>query len=67
MREMMSVEKEFPAYPVQNALTARIRAAAAERGDPELMSLWAGADIRRARPMPVARLMQTLVAEMRTE
>lgn len=67
MREMESVEKQFPAYPVQNALTGSIRAEAAKRGDPGLMSLWAGADIRRARPMPVARLMQTLVAEMRTE
>ncbi len=67
MREMESVEREFPAYPVQNALTGSIRAAAAAKGDPELMSLWAGADIRRARPMPVALLMQTLVAEMRTE
>ena len=67
MREMETVEKQFPAYPVQNALTMPIRSAAAAMGDPELMSLWAGTDIRRARPMPVARLMQTLVAEMRTE
>jgi nitronate monooxygenase len=66
MRQMDSVAARFPAYPVQNALTASIRAAAAAKGDPGLMSLWAGADIRRARPMPVAQLMQTLVAEMRT-
>lgn len=67
MREMMAVEKQFPAYPVQNALTTPIRAAAAKQGDPELMSLWAGAEIRRARPLPVAQLMQILVAEMRTQ
>ncbi len=66
MREMQSVESRFPAYPVQNALTTPIRAAAAGMGDPELMSLWAGTEIRRARPLPVAQLMQTLVAEMRT-
>ncbi len=66
MRQMESVEAGVPAYPVQNALTASIRAAAAAKGDPELMSLWAGAEIRRARPLPVAQLMQTLVAEMRT-
>ncbi|NHZ65226.1 NAD(P)H-dependent flavin oxidoreductase [Massilia genomosp. 1] len=66
MRMMESVEKQVPAYPVQNALTTGIRAAAAERGDTELMSLWAGAEIGRARPMPVAKLMQMLVAEMRT-
>ncbi len=67
MREMMPVENQFPAYPVQNALTTPIRAAAASKGDPELMSLWAGAEIRRARPLSVAMLMQTLVAEMRTQ
>jgi nitronate monooxygenase len=67
MLQMESVAPRFPAYPVQNALTAALRAAGAARGDPGLMSLWAGADIRRARPMPVAKLMQTLVAEMRTK
>jgi len=67
MRQMQGVESRFPAYPVQNALTTAIRAAAAARGDTGLMSLWAGAEIRRARPMPVAKLMQTLVAEMRTK
>ncbi|WP_426105867.1 NAD(P)H-dependent flavin oxidoreductase [Massilia sp. TSP1-1-2] len=65
MREMQDLEARVPAYPVQNALTTAIRAAAASRGDPELMSLWAGSEIKRARPLPVARLMQTLVAEMR--
>lgn len=67
MRQMQDVEQQFPAYPVQNALTAPIRAAAAAKGDTEMMSLWAGAEVRRARPMPVAKLMQTLVAEMRTK
>ncbi len=67
MREMSPYEAQIPAYPVQNALTTPIRAAAAARGDPELLSLWAGAAIHRARPLPVAQLMQTLVAEMRTE
>ncbi len=66
MRQMQAVEAEFPAYPVQNALTTPIRAAAAAKGDTELMSLWCGAEVRRARAMPVAQLMQTLVAEMRT-
>jgi len=66
MDEMKDVEQRFPAYPVQNALTTAIRAAGAARGDAGLMSLWAGTDIRRARPMSVAKLMQTLAAEMRT-
>lgn len=67
MQLMEAVEKQVPAYPVQNALTSSIRSAAAARGDAGLMSLWAGAEVRRARPLPVAQLMQTLVAEMRTE
>jgi nitronate monooxygenase len=67
MRQMKAVETQFPAYPVQNALTTSIRAAAAELGDTELMSLWAGAEVKRARPMKVAKLMVQLAAEMRTE
>lgn len=67
MKQMEGVEAQVPAYPVQNALTGSIRAAANERGDTELMSLWAGAEVRRARAMPAAQLMQTLIAEMRTE
>jgi nitronate monooxygenase len=64
MRQMAAVEALVPAYPVQNALTGSIRAAAAANNDPELMSLWAGVGVNRARPMPVAQLMQTLAAEM---
>jgi nitronate monooxygenase len=65
MKQMKGVEMQVPAYPVQNAMTASIRAAAAANGDPEWMSLWAGAEFGRARAMSVAQLMQTLVAEMR--
>jgi nitronate monooxygenase len=64
MQLMADVEEQVPAYPVQNALTGSIRAAAAANNDPELMSLWAGVGVNRARPMPVAQLMQTLAAEM---
>jgi nitronate monooxygenase len=65
MKQMGSVETQVPAYPVQNALTGSIRSAAAASGDTELMSMWAGAEVGRARPLSVAQLMQTLVAEMR--
>jgi len=67
MQQMKDVEPRVPAYPVQNALTSGIRAAAAKAGDAGWLSLWAGTEIRRARPMSVAKLMQTLVAEMRTQ
>jgi nitronate monooxygenase len=65
MQLMESAEKDVPAYPIQNALTGSIRAAAAKLGDTELMSLWAGAAVSRARGMTAARLMVTLVQEMR--
>ena len=51
MKQLENVEDQLPAYPVQNALTASIRADAAKTGDTELMSLWAGAEVRRARAM----------------
>jgi nitronate monooxygenase len=65
MKQMEGVQTQVPAYPVQNALTGSIRAAAAASGDAELMSLWAGAEVGRSRALSVAQLMQTLVAEMR--
>jgi nitronate monooxygenase len=66
MKLMEGAEPDVPAYPVQNALTGSIRAAAAASGDTELMSLWAGTGFARARKMPVAQLLQTLAAEMRS-
>lgn len=65
MQLMGDVEEQVPAYPVQNALTGSIRAEAARRGDPEWMSLWCGAQVHRARSMPVAQLVRTLVDEMK--
>ncbi len=65
MQIMESVEALVPAYPVQNALTGSIRAAASKAGDTELMSLWAGTGVNLARGMPVAQLVQTLIAEIK--
>jgi nitronate monooxygenase len=64
MQLMAPVESQVPAYPIQNALTGSIRAAAAKSGDTEWMSLWAGAAVGRARAMPAATLVTTLVAEI---
>ena len=64
MRDMADVERQVPAYPVQNALTGSIRAAAATNNDPEWMSLWAGMGVMRARAMPAAALVRTLFDEM---
>lgn len=66
MRQMADVEVQVPPYPIQNALTGSIRAAAAKANDTELMSLWAGTGVARARPMPAARLVELLVSELRS-
>jgi nitronate monooxygenase len=66
MRQMEGVEAQVPPYPVQNALTGSIRAAAAKSGDTELMSMWAGTGFARARPMPAARLIALLASELQT-
>ena len=41
-RRMAAHEAELPAYPIQNALTAEIRQAAAKANRMEFISLWAG-------------------------
>ncbi len=64
MHEMAAVEKQIPAYPIQNALTGANRAEAGKRGETELMSLWCGTGVARARPMPAAKLVETLLAEI---
>jgi nitronate monooxygenase len=64
MQQMEAVEDQVPAYPVQNALTGPIRFEAAKRGDTELMSLWCGTGVGRARRMSAARLVDTLVNEL---
>ncbi|MEN3276851.1 MAG: nitronate monooxygenase [Massilia sp.] len=66
MRQMAAVEAQVPPYPVQNALTGPIRAAASKSGDTELMSMWAGTGFARARPMPAGQLVQLLAAELRS-
>jgi nitronate monooxygenase len=64
MATLEPYESELPAYPVQNALTGAIRSEAAKRCETELMSLWAGTGVARARAMPAAQLVATLLAEM---
>ena len=52
-------------FPIQNTLTRAMRAEASKRGDRERLSLWAGRGVTRARAMPVAQLIETLVEELR--
>lgn len=48
-------------FPLQNALTRPMRS----KGDARFLSLWAGTGVARARSMPAAHLMETLVEELR--
>jgi nitronate monooxygenase len=63
MQLMEAVADQVPAYPIQNALTSGIRAAAGKANNTELMSLWAGQGVARCRDLAVAELMHVLVSE----
>lgn len=61
--EMAPHAAEVPPYPVQLALMADIRAAAAKAGRGEFLSLWAGQAAALARPLPAPDLIATLIRE----
>jgi nitronate monooxygenase len=50
-------------FPLQNALTRPLRAAAAKQGRAEFLSLWAGQGLRLARRQTAAELIQRLARE----
>ena len=52
-------------YPLQNALTRAMRAAAGTQGRGEFLSLWAGTGVARARALPAGELVARLVEETR--
>ncbi|HSS63020.1 MAG TPA: nitronate monooxygenase [Gammaproteobacteria bacterium] len=52
-------------YPAQYSVSRALRAAAAERGDPEFMAMWAGQGVGLIRNRPAAELVNDLVTESR--
>ncbi|MFN7570187.1 MAG: NAD(P)H-dependent flavin oxidoreductase [Betaproteobacteria bacterium] len=56
-------ETDIPDYPLQNALTAPLRAAANAQGRGEFVSLWAGQGAALARAEPTAAVMSRLIEE----
>lgn len=58
-------DRDVPTYPVQNALTAEIRQAAAKQARMQYFSLWAGQGAPMSRSLPAAELVRTLVEETR--
>jgi nitronate monooxygenase len=57
--------KDLPPYPILNALTRDLRQAAAARGQPGLLSLWAGQGVALARRLPAGELVAILADEAR--
>jgi len=57
--------KHFPriAFPAQNSLTGRLRAASAKAGNPDFYALWAGQAAGLARALPAAGLIAQLEQE----
>jgi nitronate monooxygenase len=66
MREVDADGDAIAAFPLQNALTRPLRAAAARQGRAEFLSLWAGQGVRMARRQSAAALVARLVEETRT-
>jgi nitronate monooxygenase len=54
------------AYPEINNATRPLRAAAAAKGDPERMSLWAGQGYRSATDRPAGEIIERLCARTRS-
>jgi nitronate monooxygenase len=61
--ETEAVEAEAAPFPVQGALTARLREASAERGDGDFAALYAGQGAGLARARPAGALVAALVEE----
>ncbi|MFC3675090.1 NAD(P)H-dependent flavin oxidoreductase [Ferrovibrio xuzhouensis] len=56
---------DIPDYPVANAMSRGMRAAAAKAGRAEYLSLWAGQAAGLARAAPAAEILQRIMAEAR--
>ena len=63
LTEVGANEEALAPFPVQNALTRDVRAAAQEQDRPEFMSLWAGQAARLARRAAAADLVRETVEE----
>jgi len=67
MAAMRPIEDAIPPYPIQNALTQELRAAAAKMGSPDVLSLWAGQAIKLARKGAAADIVRDLWVQTQSE
>lgn len=63
MREMHECAAPQLLFPAQNALTGKLRAAAAKAGNPDFVAMWAGQAVALSRALPAAQLVAALEAE----
>ena len=63
VRELEDKLDRLAPFPFQALVAADIRAEAARRGDPELLTMLAGQGLRLARAKPAGELVATLVSE----
>ncbi|MDQ1641310.1 MAG: nitronate monooxygenase [Actinomycetota bacterium] len=62
--EVLGRHPDVARYPVMNALTRELRAAAVAAGSADLQSLWAGQGVALGRDLPAAQLVRVLVEEV---
>lgn len=67
MHMMAEVADQVPPYPVQNALTAYLRAEAGKQKNTEFMSLWAGQGVAKTEALPAAELLQKWLQQLAQE
>ena len=60
--KLMSKKPVLP-FPIQNTLTAKLRADAVRGGNGEYQSLWAGTGFTKSRSLTAAELVETLAIE----
>ena len=63
MREMKERRALQLAFPAQNSVTAKLRAASAKAGNPDFVAMWAGQGLAMSRALPAAELIAHLEAE----
>ncbi len=62
--DMREYENTLPPYPIQNALTSKIRKASSQQNNPDYMSLWSGQNASLARELTAKELITTIIKEV---
>jgi nitronate monooxygenase len=63
LNKLAGRDEVIPDYPVTNAMSRAMRAAAAKSGQADYLSLWAGQAARLAKPEPAAAIVARVMAE----